>query len=355
MRFSKAFVLTTAMIALSPSLVEAEGRTPGTYLGIGAGANFATDTEISGGGVNADLEHDTGIAGILSLGHGYANGLRAEFEVGYRRNSVDSSGNTSTGGVASARSAMVNAYYDISTGTNFFPYVGAGIGAGSLRVSANPTGISSVNGRDTGLALQGIAGLGYQFDTNWSGSLEYRYFTVRGADMTAGNGSSVDVDYAAHTVMVGLRYTFGEPKKPMAQPAPAPAPQPVAVKKPEPAPAPPPPPPAVARNYIIFFDWDSSTITPEARAILQTAAQNAKSGGISRIEATGHADSSGTQSYNLKLSEKRAQAVQAEMTRLGIASSQLGLDWKGELQPLVPTADGVREPQNRRVEIVFPK
>lgn len=353
MRFSKAIALTAAMIALTPSLVQAEGRTPGTYIGMGAGANFASDTEISGGGVNADLEHDTGIAGILALGQGYANGLRAEFEVGYRRNSVDSSGNTSTGGVASARSAMVNAYYDLSTGTNFFPYIGAGVGAGSLRVSANPTGISSVNGRDTGLALQGIVGLGYQFDTNWSGSLEYRYFTVRGAEMTAGNGSSVDVDYAAQTVMVGLRYTFGEPKQQMVKPAaaPAPAPQPVAVK---PEPAPPPPPPAVARNYIVFFDWNSSTITPEARAILQTAAQNAKSGGISRIEATGHADSSGTQTYNLKLSEKRAQSVQAEITRLGIGSTQVGLDWKGELQPLVQTGDGVREPQNRRVEIVFP-
>lgn len=352
MRLSKALVLSAAMIALSSNLVQAEGRTPGTYVGIGAGANFATDTEISGGGVNADLEHDTGIAGILSLGHGYANGLRAEFEGGYRRNSVNSSGNTSTGGVASVRSAMINGYYDIPTGTNFFPYVGGGIGAGSLRVSANPTGNSSVSGRDTGLALQGIAGLGYQFDTNWSGSLEYRYFTVQGADMRAANGTSVDVDYAAHTVMVGLRYTFGEPKKQMAA-APAPAPKPVAVKKPEPAPA--PPPPAVARNYIIFFDWDSSTITPEARAILQTAAQNAKSGGISRIEATGHADSSGTQTYNLKLSEKRANAVQAEMSKLGIAGNQLALDWKGELEPLVQTGDGVREPQNRRVEIVFPQ
>ena len=353
MRFSKAVALTAAMIALSPNLVQAEGRTPGTYLGIGAGANFASDTEISGGGANADLEHNTGIAGILALGHGYANGLRAEFEMGYRRNSVDSSGNTSTGGAATARSAMINGYYDISTGTKFFPYVGAGIGAGMLNVNANPTGNTSLNGRDTGLALQGIVGLGYQFDTNWSGSLEYRYFTVRGADMNATNGTSVDVDYAAQTVMVGLRYTFGEPKKPMVKPAAAPAPKPVAVKKPEPKPTPPPPPP-VARNYIIFFDWDSAAITPEARAILQTAAKNATSGGISRIEATGHADSSGTQRYNLKLSEKRALAVQAEMTKLGIGSNQLGLAWKGELQPLVPTGDGVREPQNRRVEIVFP-
>lgn len=351
MRFSKAVVLTTA-IALTPVLAQAEGRTPGTYIGVGAGANLAEDTELSGGGVNTDLGHETGIAGILSLGHAYTNGLRAEFEAGYRRNGVDSSGNTSTGGAASVRSAMINGYYDIDTGTNFFPYIGGGIGAGSLRVSANPTGNTSVSSRDTGLALQGIAGLGYQFDRNWSGSLEYRYFTVRGANLTAANGASVDGDYAAHTLMVGLRYTFGEAKKEM--PKPAPAPKPVVAKKPEPKPAPPPPPPPIARNYIIFFDWDSSAITPEALAILRNAAENAKKGGISRIEATGHADKSGTQSYNLKLSERRAMAVQAQMAKLGIPANQLALDWKGELEPLVQTDDGVREPQNRRVEIVFP-
>lgn len=138
-------------------------------------------------------------------------------------------------------------------------------------------------------------------------------------------------------------------------PAPAPAPKPMAQKQPEPKPAPAPPaPPPVARNYIVFFDWDKAEITDEALAILKSAAENARKGNISRIEATGHADTSGTRAYNMKLSEKRARAVQAQLKKLGIATNEIGIDWKGELQPLVPTADGVREPQNRRVEIVFP-
>ena len=110
----------------------------------------------------------------------------------------------------------------------------------------------------------------------------------------------------------------------------------------------------MARNYLVFFDWDRANITDEAMAILRTAAENARKGNISRIQATGHADTSGTRAYNIKLSERRARAVQNALNQLGVASNQIAIDWKGELEPLVPTADGVREPQNRRVEIIFP-
>ena len=218
-----------------------------------------------------------------------------------------------------------------------------------------PVGTTAINGDGGGLALQGIAGIGYQMTDNWTSTIEYRYFTLQGAEVNTLAGGSVDADYDSHSIMVGLRYTFGEKKKPMPAAAPAPAPAPVAQKKPEPAPAPAPQaPPPVARNYIVFFDWDKAEITGEALTILQSAAENARKGNISRIAATGHADTSGTRAYNVKLSERRARAVQAQLNKLGIATNQIAVDWKGELEQLVPTADGVREPQNRRVEIVFP-
>jgi outer membrane protein OmpA-like peptidoglycan-associated protein len=56
----------------------------------------------------------------------------------------------------------------------------------------------------------------------------------------------------------------------------------------------------------------------------------------------------------LALSLRRAKAVQAAMAKLGVPQNSIGVTGKGEEQPLVPTADGVREPQNRRVEIVLP-
>jgi outer membrane protein OmpA-like peptidoglycan-associated protein len=104
----------------------------------------------------------------------------------------------------------------------------------------------------------------------------------------------------------------------------------------------------------VFFDFDKSDITPEAARIIRDAADNAKRTGISRIVATGHADRSGSVPYNQALSERRSAAVKAQLVREGIAEGQIQAVGKGELDPLVPTADGVREPRNRRVEIVFP-
>ena len=69
--------------------------------------------------------------------------------------------------------------------------------------------------------------------------------------------------------------------------------------------------------------------------------------------ATGHADRSGTVKYNLGLSKRRAEAVKKALVQLGITSNEIATVWKGEAEPLVQTKDGVREPQNRRVEIVL--
>ncbi|MDR3518036.1 MAG: OmpA family protein [Azospirillaceae bacterium] len=121
-----------------------------------------------------------------------------------------------------------------------------------------------------------------------------------------------------------------------------------------PAAAPTPPAAQTARNYLVFFDFDKSTLTDQARRIIADAAENAKRGGVSRIQLTGHTDTVGTQQYNLRLSVRRADAVKAEFVHLGVPSSNISATGVGKLHPLVATGDGVREPSNRRVEIVFP-
>jgi outer membrane protein OmpA-like peptidoglycan-associated protein len=103
----------------------------------------------------------------------------------------------------------------------------------------------------------------------------------------------------------------------------------------------------------VFFDFDRADLTDRARAIIAEAAQNAQRSGSARIEVAGHADRSGTPQYNQRLSERRAQVVAAELERRGVARSAMIIQAFGESRPLVPTADGVREPQNRRVEIVL--
>jgi iron complex outermembrane receptor protein len=126
---------------------------------------------------------------------------------------------------------------------------------------------------------------------------------------------------------------------------------------PEPLPAVAPPPPPVAvepvRTYLVFFDWDRADLTERARQIVQAAAVASTHVQTTQIEVNGYTDLSGTVAYNKKLSIRRAESVETELVRDGVAKSEISIHGYGESHPLVPTAPGVREPQNRRVEIIL--
>ena len=137
-----------------------------------------------------------------------------------------------------------------------------------------------------------------------------------------------------HSLMIGLRYNF------KLQP-------------------PPPPPPATypaqapARSYLVFFDWDKATLTDRARQIISEAATNSTKVQYTRIEVNGYTDTSGTPKYNQGLSIRRAKAVEAELVKDGVPDSAITIQGFGDTHLLVPTGPGVREPQNRRVEIII--
>jgi outer membrane protein OmpA-like peptidoglycan-associated protein len=131
---------------------------------------------------------------------------------------------------------------------------------------------------------------------------------------------------------------------PVAAPAPAPPPP---MAKPMPKAAPPP------RSFIVFFDWNRADIRADAQQVLETAAAYVKQRGFARINLVGHADRSGKASYNMGLSQRRADASKAVLVKLGLPASGIATVGRGESAPLVGTADGVREPRNRRVEISF--
>jgi outer membrane protein OmpA-like peptidoglycan-associated protein len=138
----------------------------------------------------------------------------------------------------------------------------------------------------------------------------------------------------------------------VAPPPPAPPPPPPMVAE-----APPPPaamipaPPPVVRNFTVFFDFDKSNITPEAREVIAAAVDAAKKTGAVRITVTGNTDTVGSHRYNQGLSERRAAAVKNEMVRLGMNASDINTIGKSFDDPLIPTGPGVREPQNRRAMI----
>jgi iron complex outermembrane receptor protein len=138
-----------------------------------------------------------------------------------------------------------------------------------------------------------------------------------------------------------VKYRFGERSEPEAAPA-AYVPPPVAA-----------PAPSVPHSYLVFFDFNKSDLTPQALSIVNQAAANAGPAKVTQLTVTGHTDTVGSDAYNMRLSRRRAESVAAQLEKDGIASSEIEIVAKGKRDLLVPTADGVKEPQNRRVQIVY--
>ena len=119
----------------------------------------------------------------------------------------------------------------------------------------------------------------------------------------------------------------------------------------------PPPPPArspacdSALAATLFFDWDSIVLPTNADETISFVAANKEACGWNRFSITGHTDRSGSDSYNDALSRSRAEAVAAKMQASGLSASALMVSGRGEAEPKVSTADGERNPTNRRVEI----
>jgi outer membrane protein OmpA-like peptidoglycan-associated protein len=137
-----------------------------------------------------------------------------------------------------------------------------------------------------------------------------------------------------------LAYNFGAPPPPPPPPPPAEMTPPTA-------------PPIPVRTYLVFFDWDRADLTTRAKQIVQAAADASTHVQTTRIEVNGYTDLSGTVGYNQKLSVRRAETVEKELIHDGVAAGEISIHGYGESNPLVPTAKGVREPQNRRVEIIL--
>jgi OmpA-OmpF porin, OOP family len=135
------------------------------------------------------------------------------------------------------------------------------------------------------------------------------------------------------------------PPKMVEAPAPAPAPVPAPQVKPE---------PPVQKSFLVFFDWDSATVTPQADEILAEALKNAVRSKAGSVQLVGHADTSGPSVYNQGLSLRRAEAVRTALRGKGLDTPAFDVVAKGETDPLVTTGDGIREPQNRRVQIILP-
>ncbi len=364
----KIAAIATSLLMLTslPALAEDQGN----YAWLGGGFTIQDSSHFTGP-INMRAAFSDGFGVHASIGHDFGM-FRLEGELGYRFNRAKGMTVTNAGGltgVASgpatgsvkANSYMVNAIMDLPFGDKVKPYIGVGLGPTHLRFK-NITAGGPVTGAtsDDAFSVQAIAGLAYEIANRVDFTIDYRYLNAVG-DITLRDalGRNFGATYHNHAVMAGFLFRFGGKKEPAAQPvaqsAPPPPPPPAAEEQPAPPPPPPAPAPAPEKaappTFLVFFDFDSSTITDQGQQVIDQAVEAAKSYGAAKVIAIGYADRAGTESYNLALSKRRAEAVRKALVSQGIDDGTISVMAKGEADPLVPTPDGVREPQNRRVEI----
>jgi outer membrane protein OmpA-like peptidoglycan-associated protein len=375
MRVRTAPLILASLLGLS--LPAAAEPTPGPFLSVGGGVNYLLDQDLSGfpGGLT-EVKFDIGWAAIVAGGYRMESGVRPEIEVGYRKNDVDkfqdvAGANPSGNGEVRALSFMANLLYDFDLGGSIIPYVGVGIGGAQIDVDSLGVAGISFNDRQLAFAYQGIIGVAYQISEEVEAYADYRYFSTAGLELqdSLPAAAQIDDEYSSHTVIIGLRWTFAPPGSipPPREPPSAAVPAAAAFTA-APGGAMPVAAPAemadtgaaamgatgeLQREFLVFFEWDKFDLGADAKATLKQAAEYARQGGVARISVVGHADRSGPDPYNMKLSQRRAQAVWGEMVALGIDGNIIKVDWMGERQPLVPTADGVREAKNRRAQITL--
>ena len=390
----RSALLAATVLAAAPVAAQAQAVS-GIYIGAGAGVNFMSNQTVDRtsftqgvtGAVTNNLqgsrsaEMGTGYVGVASIGYGLGNGLRLELEGGFRQNRFQKLGSNPAVGVANFSgnenkyTGMVNVLYDIDPavfglGTiPVVPYVGVGAGYAwaqdqNARVLGfvpatvgvnNPFGQYQyrTNSGQGDFAYQGIVGVSFPIQTipGLSLTAEYRFLGLAGDRTyhyqyasnrplaTGGATARADLrfnDDYNHSVLVGVRYAFN------AAPPPPPAAPVAAVPTRE-----------AARTYLVFFDWDKADLTPRARQVVAEAAQATTRVQVTRIQVNGYTDTSGTPRYNQGLSVRRAQTVANELVRDGVPRGAISMQGFGETRLLVPTANGVREPQNRRVEIIL--
>ncbi len=364
MRYRGA-VLATALLA-TPLAAIAQ-PVSGLYVGAGLGADLPQNTRVTPGAPSIDgaghlkLDDHVGFDGIGAIGYGLGNGARFEIQGDFARNGINQLGRTpfptSSSGTLHTYGVMANALFDMDIGVPWlYPYVGVGAGYqwthldGLTVTSGGPFALAS-NDTQGNPAGQVIAGLSMPIAgvPGLSATAEYRFMKIWGGEKFAAVEDPVDGSPAVstqlklgnqynHIFMVGLRYAFNTAPPPSAAAPPAP------VAAPAPAPS---------RSYLVFFDWDKATLTDRARQIIKEAADNSTRVQYTRIEVNGYTDTSGTPQYNQGLSVRRAQAVAGELVRDGVPQGSIGMQGFGETHLLVPTGAGVREPQNRRVEIII--
>jgi OmpA-OmpF porin, OOP family len=311
-----AALVALPVVANAQSMFQPGPSSPGIYFGAEGGLNWLLN--------NNSYSFNTGFSVGGVVGYDFV-GPRVELEGIYRNNQGSGvvpfgAGFAYANGQINQVSVMANLLYDFFPGAVITPYVGAGAGIAFV----DPSLSAGCTMCGTEFAYQGILGVGYNVTPSLRINLDGRYYG------TTNPGTYQNQNIG---VMLGVTYKFGQPET---------------VAPPPPAPAAP-----TAPSYMVFFDWDRSDLSAQAMQTIHQVSQAYRTKGSARVTATGHTDTSGPADYNMALSLRRANAVKGALVQDGVPAANISVIGRGEADPLVPTADGVREPQNRRVVITL--
>lgn len=327
----------------------------GWYLSLEAGAGTVADWEHTrtkwtwcGPVVKEALAtFDTGWGAFGSAGYAMRQ-WRVEFEGGYRHNGIDSyvkegwnprwiregGLKPQPSGELSEASVMFNVIYDVPLFERFSLALGVGAGGDYAHFKLD-TAWAPVDEGAWHFAYQGIAGVNYALTEMTVIFVNYRFTNVRHIRFDPTEHVQMEGDdFEKQYGTAGVRFALSAPAGPLLPPPPA-------------GPVP------LEREFMVFFAFNRYSLSEEALATIRQAVGAVHESGSAAIRVIGHADRAGSIACNKVLSLKRAKSVKTALIAEGIADAAISISGRGESEPMVPTADGVREAQNRRVHISF--
>ena len=323
---------------------------------------------------DSDLEANNGGGAFISIGKELSQSWDLQGRLGYNRASEDISGSdlaaigvTDASGRYKSTQLGLDALYMFSR-SNFRPFLLAGLGATRNNADYKIPGFD-VDGKKT--SWLGSLGLGaqYLFSDNFGLQADLRQQFSRGklkvTDLATGVSANDSGSVSNTLLNLGGVFRFGAPAPVVAEAAPEPAPIAAAPEPmPEPAPAPEPVKCSPQMDTITvgaekLFGFDKANLRDEGKAALNDAAAKIKANPeIKAVIVTGHTDRIGTDAYNQKLSDRRANIVKDYLAAQGVDAAMIEAVGKGEAEPVVQCTGNKATKKlisclqpNRRVEI----
>ncbi len=385
------FALLAAVSAVALGSASAQDEKTGYYGELGGSytldigvSDFESEGLDAGAAFDSELDLDEGFGIYGALGKYFPGNLRSEIEMAYRgqdNNSLPVAPGRVTFPVADdfgevgVLTGMINVYKDIPLTSRITPYFGGGIGFARLNIemdneavvaaSTLPTPLNSIDLDDSDYvtAVQGMAGVTVDVARNLALAVGYRYLQTGEYDMEGafnGETTAFSGEYSAHEITAGLRFNFGggaavEPAVATAAPAMKTCVDGtvVALNSPCPLIADDEAITAEELSLVVYFEYDSASLTDRARSAIARRARQAQDVDLISVVVIGNTDTAGSAQYNVGLSQRRARVVRDALVSYGVDRSKISVRALGETSPAKPTADGVDEPLNRRTEVEF--